>query len=78
MTTNKVTHARPEPQEVVHSASMKLSTVTALFQAWLDKDRAGASMDNSHLLAPLDVLREAETELLNIEWTRIRVDGGRA
>jgi hypothetical protein len=73
---SKVTHAHPEPQETVHSAAMKLCTVTALFQAWLDKDGAGAPMDNSHLLAPLEVLREAETALINIEWTRVR-DGGR-
>ena len=67
MATRTVAPARPAPQDAVHSVIMKLETVTALLAAWIDKDGA---LDTSHLLGPLDVLREAEAALINIEWTR--------
>jgi hypothetical protein len=63
--TTTVAPARPAPQEIVHSATMKLETVTALLSAWIDK---GGALDTSHLLAPLDVLREAEASLINLAW----------
>lgn len=72
MTTNTVTHAGSTPQDRVLAAALKLGTVTALLDAWIDKDGA---LDASHLIAPLHTLREAETELLNMEWPPV-CDGG--
>lgn len=48
---------------------MKLETVAELLGAWTEK---GGPLDASRLLGPLHTLREAETELLNIECR----DGG--
>jgi hypothetical protein len=53
---------------------MKLETVAELLAARTEK---GGALDASRLLGPLHTLREAQTELLNIPWTRVR-DGGRA
>ena len=69
MTTNTtVTHAGSTPRDHALSAALKIGTVTALLDAWIDKDGA---LDTSHLLAPLHTQREAEAELLNIEWSRV-------
>jgi hypothetical protein len=65
--TTKVALTRRVPQDIVLGAALQLGTATALLAAWIDK--AGA-LDASHLIAPLHTLREAEAELINIEWTR--------
>jgi hypothetical protein len=70
--TITVPPARPAPQDIVLGAALKIGTVTALLHAWAEGDRA---LNGSDLLAPLHVLREAETQLLNVGWTRVR-DGG--
>ena len=69
MATRTVTPTQAAPQEIVLGATLKLGTVTALLAARVDKDGA---LDTSDLLAPLHTLREAETALLNLEWTRVR------
>jgi hypothetical protein len=58
----KVAPARPESQDVIHSAIMKIGSVSALLHAWAEDDRA---LNGSDLWPPLHILREVEAELIN-------------